>query len=91
MIEGKELTPTPPPRVGRLDSLKSVRLELGRIYKDARQGRIETLDASRLAFVLMSLGKLIEQSDLERRLAAIEKALGEEPDEPLAGHTSLPH
>ncbi|MGH7966633.1 MAG: hypothetical protein ACRERD_33190 [Candidatus Binatia bacterium] len=74
MIDGKELIPTPPPRVGQLDSLKSVRLELGRIYKDARQGRIETLDASRLAFVLVSLGKLIEQGDLEARIEALERA-----------------
>lgn len=74
------LTPPPlPPKVGPLTTLTRVRAELARVYKDARQGLVSTPDASRLAFVLMSLAKLIEQTDLETRMAAIERALDEEP------------
>jgi hypothetical protein len=68
--------------VGPLTTLSRVRAELARVYKDARQGTIETADASRLAFILVSLGKLIEQSDLEARMADIEKALEDDADQP---------
>ena len=76
MLNGNELAPFPlPPRVGRLDSLRNVRRELARLYTDARQGRIQTGDASRLAFILATLAKLIEQDDVEQRVALLEDAL----------------
>jgi hypothetical protein len=64
------LAPTPP-RV-RLTRLRDVRGELAKVYADARHGRIDTQDASRLAFVLGQLGKLIEAEEFERRLTALE-------------------
>ncbi len=76
MLNGNELAPSPhPPRVGRLDSLRGVRRELARLYTDARQGRLQTGDASRLAFILATLAKLIEQEDLEHRVTLLEDAL----------------
>ena len=76
MLNGNELMPPPPPpRVGRLDSLRGVRRELARLYTDARQGRIQTGDASRLAFILATLAKILEQADLESRVAQLEDAL----------------
>lgn len=64
------LTPTPA-RI-RLSRLRDVRGELAKVYADARHGRIDTQDASRLAFVLGQLGKLIEAEEFERRLVALE-------------------
>ncbi len=63
---------TPAPRVGRLDTLPRVRRELVRLYADARQGRLDPRDASRLASVLALVGRLIEGGELEARLAELE-------------------
>lgn len=75
MRDTSQLTPTPPPRVGRLDSIMAIRRELARVYKDARQGRLATADASRLGFLLGLLAKIIEGSALEQRLGALEMLL----------------
>ncbi len=69
-------TPRRPPAlyVGRLDSLGAVRREAARHYPAARRGALDPQDASRLASVLALIARLIEGSDLERRVAALEAA-----------------
>lgn len=70
------LVPTVPPRgAGRLNSVKAVRLELARLYWQARNNEVDVADASKLAFMLAQLAKLIEGSDLEERLATLEDEL----------------
>lgn len=72
---GGELEVIPPPlngRVGRLDSAAGVLREMARIYRAARTGRIPMADASRLTFMLSSMGRLHETVELERRVAALE-------------------
>lgn len=65
----------PPSRVVRakLDTIGDVKTQLGRIFREARGGRIATQDATRLASILAMLGRMIEGSDLENRLAALEE------------------
>jgi hypothetical protein len=58
----------------RLDSLPRVRREMARIYLDAKRGDRNTQDASRLANILALIGRLIEGSELEGRIAALEQA-----------------
>lgn len=58
----------------RLQTIDDVKHELGRIYRLARRGVMETQDLSRYANVLQILGRLIEGSDLEARLAKLEEA-----------------
>jgi hypothetical protein len=50
-----------------------VRREAARVYREARAGRIETADASRLSFMLQGIAKMIEASTIERRIEALEK------------------
>lgn len=69
------LVSSPPPRVGRLDSLKRVRLEMARVYADCRTGKLPTQDGSRLVFMLANIAKIIEQADLESRVEALEQQL----------------
>ena len=64
-----------PPRVGKLSSLQRVRMEMTKLYKDARSGKITTANGSRLIFMLLSIAKLIESGDLERRLEEVEAKL----------------
>jgi hypothetical protein len=76
VIEGKELSPTPPPppKVGKLDSLRAVRIELTRVYRDMRRGKIPSYEGTRLAFVLTAIARVLEQSDLEARIERLESA-----------------
>ena len=64
-------------RVGPLRSLDDVSVELARLYRSARAGQMATSDASKLAYTLSLLAKVIESSLFEHRLAVLEElALG---------------
>ena len=68
---GQVLTMKPIPRL-ELSTIDAVRREMARLYKEAKSGNIPTADASRLAFILGQVGKLIEIGTLEARLNALE-------------------
>lgn len=64
---------TSPPRLRlKLATADDVRRELARLYREARADRVPVADASRLANILQILGRVIEQSDLEARICALE-------------------
>lgn len=68
-----------PPREGRkgaiaLTKLSHLRAELASIYREARRGEIDTQSATRLAYLLQVLAKVIETGDIERRLELLEQA-----------------
>ena len=73
-IDGASLTVLPTPRIN-LHNIEGVRREMARVYRDMRGSKLDTSDGSKLAFVLSQLGKLIELSELERRLEALEKTI----------------
>jgi len=56
----------------KLDSVTDARKEMAKLYREARAGKIDVQDASRLANILMLIGRMIEGSDFERRLEALE-------------------
>ena len=58
-----------------LATSKDVCRELARLYRDGKSGQREVADVSRLANVLQILGRLIETSDLEKRLELLEGKL----------------
>ena len=89
MSDSTQQPVTPPPRVGPLNTVRRVREELAKVYKDARTSKIRTEDASRLAFILMTLYRVIEGGELEQRLATIEKVLEDDASEPT--RPSLSH
>lgn len=74
MAKAKNKKP-PTPRVGALNTLGRVREELGCVYRDGRQGVIETQDLTRLAYTLNVLAKVIEVETFGARMDAIEAAL----------------
>jgi len=75
-IEGKVIIadPTPCKRI-RLNNIKEVRLELSRVYREARLGTLQTSEATRLVYMLISLGNMIKDSELEERITALEKTI----------------
>lgn len=60
----------------KLVGIEDVRRELARLYRAAKAGEVDTQDASRLANILAILSRLIEGSDIEQRLAALEESGG---------------
>ena len=69
-------TPHPPSNARRvrvrLETVQDARKEMSKLYREARAGKIDIQDASRLANILMLIGRMIEGSDLEQRLEALE-------------------
>ncbi len=57
----------------RLSNIKDVRYEMAKVYKDARNGLIPAQEATRLVYMLVSLGNMIRDSVLEERITALEK------------------
>jgi hypothetical protein len=76
MLNGQklELTPPPPSKVGRLNSFRAIRVELTRVYRDMRSGKIPSCEGTRLAFVLTAIARVLEQGDLEQRIERLEGA-----------------
>lgn len=79
MNKGNDSQHTPPNvKVRNLDTLAGVRAELTRIYRLTARNvgkEVQPQDATRLASVLATIGTLIKDSDLEKRLQAIESRL----------------
>jgi hypothetical protein len=49
-----------------------------RIYREARDGKRDVGDASKLAHILALIGRILEGSDLEKRIAALEQQVRQE-------------
>lgn len=53
-------------------TLADVRRELATLYRATKAGKVATQDATRMAYLLATLAKVIEQSAIEARIAALE-------------------
>lgn len=74
-VNGKTLTVLPtPPRID-LKSADDVRLEMARVYREMRSENMESQHGSRLIYVLSQIGKMIETSEIEKRMQALELVL----------------
>lgn len=73
----------PTPRRLRLPlaTLEDTRRELARVYRAVKTGAIASDEGTRRTYILVSLGKLIEAAEFERRIAALEALGGVAPGE----------
>lgn len=73
-IDGETGKPETLPRVRRvkLDSLRTIRDEMARVYREARGGVIETQDATRFVFMLDKLREMTMTLEIEDRLTRLE-------------------
>lgn len=53
----------------------AIRRELGSVYRDMRQGRVEMQDGTKLGYMLNILLKAYETCELQKKLEAIEGQL----------------
>jgi len=65
---------SPPRQKGSiaLTKMSHIRTELASLYREARTGKIDLSDATKLTFMLQVLGKIIEGGELEQRIEALE-------------------
>jgi hypothetical protein len=67
---------TLPPGKGRyrckLDTLQDCKREMAKVYRESRSQLIDVSDASKFVYMLGAVGKLIEVSDIEKRIEALE-------------------
>lgn len=56
----------------RLQTLDDVAVEARRLYRDARNGLLDSQRASRLSYILQVVRQTIEAAEIERRLSALE-------------------
>jgi len=73
IIDAATGTPDPAPRRIDLSTLRDVRVEMAKVYRRMDCGDIETAEGSKLVYVLRQIGDIIEMSDIERRIEAIEE------------------
>lgn len=58
----------------KLRTLRDIKTELGKVYREARTGKIEPQNATRLAYLLRHIAELTVQTDLEERIKALEES-----------------
>lgn len=56
----------------KLDNLSDIKREMAKVYRESRSEIIEPAIGSKLIWMLQAVGKVIEVSDLESRISALE-------------------
>jgi hypothetical protein len=56
-----------------LDSVSDVKREMAKVYREARSGIIGIQDATRLTWCLQAVAKVIETSEIEKRIESLEQ------------------
>jgi hypothetical protein len=64
-----------PQRVTRLKTLDDVRVELAKVYREARTGTLPLTDAKALAYLLSVVSALVKDNALEERILVLEQQL----------------
>ena len=74
MKTGELIDPTPRSRLAKIDlhSLDDVRREMAKLYREARNGQIDTRDATRLVYILGEMVKVFAVRELEARVKTLE-------------------
>lgn len=55
-----------------LRTIRDCSREMAKIYREARAGKLDVSDASRLSNMLAVLARMLETSDLEKRVESLE-------------------
>ena len=61
----------------KLDTLQDARREMAKVYREARSGLIDNQDATKQIWMLQAIGKVIVDSDIEKRIDAFENMSNE--------------
>ena len=72
-LDGQSLRVLPTPRRIDLKSLEQVRFEMARVYRAVDRGDYDSGEGSRRVFMLSQIGKLVELTELEKRVERLER------------------
>ena len=67
-----------PPKKGntryrvKLDTLSDIKREMAKVYRECRSNLIDAQTGTKLSWMLQGIAKVIESSDLEQRIEALE-------------------
>ncbi len=75
VVAGDVLDPTPRRDRVRLHTIDDIRLELGKVYNDMRDGTLDPGNGTKLAYVLGQMVRIFETCELAQRTEALERAL----------------
>lgn len=68
-----EVLKLPPKRKrAKLDTLQDVRLEMAKVYREARSGLVDNQDATKQVWMLQAIGRVIIDYEIEKRIEALE-------------------
>ena len=67
-------TGLPDPAGGRikLSTLREIRLEMSRVYRSVKRGKLEESQATKRVYILAEIGKIIRDAELEQRVIELE-------------------
>ncbi|MHB1927020.1 MAG: hypothetical protein ACYCRD_07120 [Leptospirillum sp.] len=72
-----QIDTSPPRHWTKLSDLVSVRREMGLVYRQAKSGKIDVQDATRLTYILSQIARVLESEELSRRAELIESIMEE--------------
>lgn len=78
-IDGSTGKPDPTPQTIHLKTADDIRLEMGKVYREMRTGRLPMEGGTKLVFVLGQLNRAIETSLIESRTDALHRVLQGKP------------
>ncbi len=59
----------------KLQTLDDIRVEMARVYRECRSGKLDVTEGGKLSYQLQGIGKMIEASVIEKRLTALENGI----------------
>lgn len=71
-IDGHSGMVDPIPREIKLKTADDVRLEMAKVYREMRRGDLDVSEGSKLVYVLGAIGKVIELTEIEKRISHLE-------------------
>lgn len=74
-IDAITLSLIPTPQTIHLKTADDVRLEMGKVYREMRTNKLPIEDGSKLVYTLGQIGKIIEVSEVQKRIEAVERIL----------------
>ncbi len=73
MPTNTEILDDPLPRIN-LSTSDDIRREMARVYRETRFNKISPTNATKLTYILISILKVYEATEIEKRLVDLEKA-----------------
>ena len=65
--------PDPTPDRVKLSTLRDIRLEMSRVYRSVKRGKLEESQATKRVYILAEIGKIITVAELEKRVIELEE------------------